>query len=133
MPIILICIFNFKGRFTIHFALYIIAFAELYLEFEQTHSIPEPHKERSHFSTRTYSLSDEVGSPEIREARAIANEPQHVTLFLLSLSYVVFITSRNFHKDLILVVRNLPSVTFSMLNNWLMRIAFAVSQQLKYL
>lgn len=121
-----------QGRFTIHFIIYIAAYIELYLEFERAHTIPEPHRghhRNSKFYRRWNSQEEQVHvqSEVEREAAARANEPYHVTIFLFALAYLVFVTSRNFHKDLLLVVRNLPTVTFSILNNWLVRVAFAVS------
>ncbi|CAL8099305.1 unnamed protein product [Orchesella dallaii] len=130
------------GRFTVHFVLYTFAYFQLYVQFEATHSFQSSHQSREHgartkgFYGFQSSFLDFDEAPPINsgptksdkemEEEAIKWQDFHIGLFKLALAYLVFVTSKNLHRAILLSITDLPYNAFYAFNNCMIRVGFAV-------
>ncbi|ODN06391.1 hypothetical protein Ocin01_00296 [Orchesella cincta] len=130
------------GRFTVHFVLYTLAFFQLYIQFEATHTfqptppIPKPAKSGwlselqnwlIDFDEESLQLNSSYSSKQIAEiVETLKTQEMHMLLFKLSMSYLVFITARNLHRAVLLSIKDLPYNAFFAFNNCIIRLGFAI-------
>lgn len=121
------------GRFCLHLLLYLGAYVGMHMCFVRSHTIPFPevYDLEMHVHAKHYTATLPQKIRDEREVEAIAGQETWTVLFLGCLAYLVFVTARNFHKDLMHIVRNLPPLSVSVFNNCLLRFGFTVSYSQK--